>query len=266
MYSSELACKDIIARIPTEPWEHEGFKPFPLAFVGLDAWRRELSHRLTDVLHVPTLTENWQRRVHNIHDGVTPVDKAVLVGALEKGTDVAASFNAVQAEEAAQHGFHIDPDEMEVEFLDPELFGIAPIKPRRWTPYMECFASANQYGRVSLLLLDLKNQQLRLMMIMNSCKLRREYLENQKQLILSEVSHYQKIKDSLDGQLYELRNTETEVDAIRSNRDTILADPYMRELLQERQAITDYPDRFGTQNQSPFANSYQFQYAPAPLH
>jgi hypothetical protein len=150
MYNSELVCKDILMRIPTPPWPNGEYTPFPTLKVSLEQWAAEMGVTTgnattgnfgEDEAYNSTMTENWLKKVNNIHDGISPADQAAIVDASEKGDAVAAMFAEAEAEDSAKLGF--DPETDEMEFPDPAIFGMVPVKPRTWTPFLESFAGAN---------------------------------------------------------------------------------------------------------------------------
>ena len=230
LYSDET-CKDVLMRIPTPPWKGRlPFPPFPIADFDLSDWRADME------LGLPaseTAVDVMRKRAEHIHAGLLGTNNTEMSAAAQRGKATAKALDESLLSSAAET--NLDPDELDaIRFIDPSSFAMPEVWEKVWTPFMELFAGANQYGRAQMLIDDLRYQSKRLMIIANALIDRSQKIDIEVARVQQEITQYHQRREQLHKILAEAEEKEAQLDKVKAEREQLVDDPLMAELFAQQ--------------------------------
>jgi hypothetical protein len=230
LYSDET-CKDVLMRIPTPPWKGKlSFPPFPMPEFTLSDWRADME---LAPLASETAVDVMRKRSELIHAGLLGTNNIEMSAAAQRGKATAKALDESLVSSAAAS--NVDPDELDaIRFIDPSSFAMPDVPEKFWTPFLEVFAGANQYGRAQMLVEDLRYQSKRLMIIAKALIDRSQKIDAEVARVQQEITQYYQRREQLHKIIAEAEEKEAQLNKVNAEREQLVDDPLMAELFAQQ--------------------------------
>jgi hypothetical protein len=266
---TDHTCKEILMRVPTPPWSgRTTIIHFKIFDVPLHEWRLDMdkSGQVSADPEPASIVElgRWKKTTSDIDSGAMSPDLQTMRGAIDTGAGLRKGLDDQLAAEMQKAG----PDMFDFEsrdFANPAVFGSAPISARRWTPFMEMFAGADQIGRACLVIDSLRCQQFRLHQTSEDCDRRIALYDSQIASLEAEIERYRASRQAVEAKMKDWQNAATRLSHLENQRSEQKNDPFERQRLE-----TIERENRNNENAPPVAHvpraAYGFDFQPHPRY